>query len=1822
MKNSKKYLFLMLTFLVFVNSLFSQDIKQFDKDSKYMSGKVIIRFADNFNLEIKGNKSGNDLIDKLFKEYKVINNQKLFPNVKSLPNNESGFTTYNGFYVQYPKLNNIYLFEFEESYNNNIKKFIKDLTALGKELVLYAEPNFIFEADVTVPTDPLYASQYNARSMKMDSIWQLMNSFDKKDSNIVIAILDTGVDTAHIDLTGKAYKNSSEKNGITGVDDDGNGFIDDYSGWDFVNNDNKALDDHSHGTHCASIAVASHNNGTGIAGIAPGAKYLPIKILQSSGYGNAATISQGIVYAATNNAHVLSMSFGGYGRSIAMENALSYAYAFSFLVAAAGNDGLCIRNDGMLCPDGRPPLPMFPAALPYVLGVQASQQNANAYGSYRSWFSNYDFDGPTYTDFGDKLNYEVYAPGSAIIGALQGTSSYVSWNGTSMAAPAVAAAVGIYKVFRPTSTKERTFVDFIQSWYNISGTFTKDQGYSSPSIDMVKAIFPTNKTAIWMEDKRIVDTGLSSDADGKPDAGETVRMVVDVRNLGVASTSVYAGIRIGKFEDKSVVTFIDSISFIGSISEYGKSTNILNPFKFKINNNVVNGRDIVLNIYTWVPGSDTNSQNFVITAQKGCEYSGIYTGKTVWTKNCEVIVTNNAIFDTLIIGPGTVIQIDPGVGVAYNVIVANGKPDSMIVFTKNKNSSGTWQEIRNVGLNNSVFKYCLFEYGGRSGNQWGGAILAPEGKVSLENCIVQFCHSYYGTGWNIITLRNSNYIRKSIFQYNFSNLPLVGLEDDNWTGNFSNNLFQKNTYIQYYGEQPAISFRTINDLNRITNNTFLEQKYLGSGNSRSKGYVLGVRDGNGGGHAFSNYVGNSLDSNFFGTINSTEINKNIFDFEEYSSFPSINGATKKLSKPKKQTPGHVAKVEIDNVDINILDNNIPKIIGAGLHSIKVVFNKPMKVSMKPFVSFGVREPYTQNIISDSSTWSADSTTWSAKFIISQLTSSDGYNKISIRNIKDNLSFEMPIEDNRFEFKINVAGALSSGFNAIGDSASIKLSWRKPLAIFDLIGYNIYRVDTSLSNDTIRINSNMIIDTNYVDFNVKGGVAYKYYYKSARGNLTESVYSVPVIAEALSSRPLAITNGYTELDSSSVKLKALIDPNFLSTQARFTFGTNKNSLNMSTSFFSVGSIPDAVSYSKTIGGLIPGTKYYFRVEAINAIGINNSKVDSFITKKRPILSFTTPPTICMGNQIQLIVKSNTSDKLIKYSWNFGQGIIKVGDTIYHVFTTTGSQTISVTASGPGTISNSKTISLTVNPGSSIASFSVTQSGSTSFCKGGSLLLDAGSGYSSYLWSNGATTRTVTITQSGTYNVLVTNGAINSCPLKSYNVVVNVNPTPLDSISLPTGNSACIGSVVKLIANQNQNYSYKWFKNDNEILGVNSNEYNVSTSGLYKLQITNQFGCATLTNSQQVVINPLPIASVSMIGDTVFCNGDSLKLIANSGLGYTYNWNTGKTSKDIVVKNSGTYFLDITNSFGCKNRSKMISVNVKTTPQISINSVGGDILCFGGSKALSATSGFKSYIWDTGDTTQNIILSYAGNISVKGLHSNGCYSNEAEIKIKQDTMLNFNISLLGKSVICNNDSLLLSVINIAGANYLWSNGINSNEIWVKEQGAYSCMILKPSGCVQNSQTVFVQSDQNVLPQIYYNQNSNLLISSFESGNQWFLNDTLILNANLSTYAPLLSGVYTVKVINANGCVVKSTGFYLLKLGIGDNLKSQLKIYPNPTNDKIYINGVNKEELVKIYDIQGKLIESITIYNDAEIDLSKYDKGVYLIKINGINYRQLKF
>lgn len=301
----------------------------------------------------------------------------------------------------------------------------------------YAEPNFIYTIDATIPNDPNFSQlwgQDNSNDHDIDApeAWDISHDC----SDVVVGVIDTGVDWTHPDLVNNIWQNLHEDlngdgvlkyinnewvfdpNDIDGIDNDGNGYIDDFIGWDFKNNDNDPRDDHSHGTHCAGTIGARGNNGIGVAGVCWEAKIMALKFMSANGGGSSTHAIAALNYATANGAKITNNSWGGGGYSIALYNAIQNAQNSNALfVAAAGNDA---NNNDID--------PFYPASytLGNIIAVAATTSN-----DALSSFSHY---GANSVDLG--------APGSSIYSTTP-NNTYGNKNGTSMATPHVAGAAAL-----------------------------------------------------------------------------------------------------------------------------------------------------------------------------------------------------------------------------------------------------------------------------------------------------------------------------------------------------------------------------------------------------------------------------------------------------------------------------------------------------------------------------------------------------------------------------------------------------------------------------------------------------------------------------------------------------------------------------------------------------------------------------------------------------------------------------------------------------------------------------------------------------------------------------------------------------------------------------------------------------------------------------------------------------------------------------------------------------------------------------------------------------------------------------------------------------------------------------------------------------------------------------------------------------------------------------------------------------------------------------------------------------------------------------------
>lgn len=371
--------------------------------------------------------------------------------------------------------------------------------------------------------------QWYLRSGNLQKSWDLLRTRGIAaggDSSVVVAVIDTGVDYTHEDLKDNIWVNTKEIPG-NGIDDDGNGYIDDVYGVDLETGRDSGMDDNGHGTHVAGI-IAAANNHIGVVGLAYNVKLMPIKAGMASGFFNQSQIAKGILYAYNNGADVINMSFGGSASTIAVQDALETAYTRCVLVAAAGNDAMPNEDRPITAPT-------YPAALSYVMGVMS----VDMWG-VESGFTNYDV--AAY----NSVEYEVYAPGSQILSTIPG-NRYATWSGTSMAAPYVSAMAALLRSAYPdTNTYPTKFI-----YGQIAATGGRSAICCDPEhhgihnlpkiVDIYNALTQLPKPEVSAADFLVFDDKSLSDqnnGDGVIDAGETVALAFTLRNRWGAAKDV------------------------------------------------------------------------------------------------------------------------------------------------------------------------------------------------------------------------------------------------------------------------------------------------------------------------------------------------------------------------------------------------------------------------------------------------------------------------------------------------------------------------------------------------------------------------------------------------------------------------------------------------------------------------------------------------------------------------------------------------------------------------------------------------------------------------------------------------------------------------------------------------------------------------------------------------------------------------------------------------------------------------------------------------------------------------------------------------------------------------------------------------------------------------------------------------------------------------------------------------------------------------------------------------------------------------------------
>ena len=513
---------------------------------QYVPGQIIVQFTPEVGKitiqQREGLSSvGITSLDQKMEQYGVSGIRQIFPHKKS-------------------ELALIYQFDFDPQYD--AMEVARDFA--GDEHLRYAEPRRIRQL-CDAPNDLYFLQgwQWYLDRVRGPEAWDIAHG----DSTVIIGIVDTGVDWDHPDLVDNIWFNSGEDANGDGVitaidwnsvDDDGNGFVDDWHGWDFggtaIADNNPNEDEPVHGTHVAGIAAAVTHNEVGVAGMSWNCTIMPVKISHTP-YDGIHFGFEGIQYAIDNGADVINLSWGGTGFDPFEQMVIDSAFEKGVIVvASAGNDPPCSPPD--TCP------PHYPSGYNHVVSVAATNQSDRA----ASW-----------TYYGSTV--DVAAPGVSIWNTWW-NDTYSFLQGTSMSSPVVAGVAGLLKSVDPDITSDEFEAKMWHTSDNIDHLNPAYVGWlGGGRVNAYRALLSVIEPLLAVDGETSVEDS-GGNQDGRADPGETVDWIITLDNAPTWQLAQDVGVKVTT-PDETITFQVDSTAF-GDIPEGTSASNASNPFEFSV----------------------------------------------------------------------------------------------------------------------------------------------------------------------------------------------------------------------------------------------------------------------------------------------------------------------------------------------------------------------------------------------------------------------------------------------------------------------------------------------------------------------------------------------------------------------------------------------------------------------------------------------------------------------------------------------------------------------------------------------------------------------------------------------------------------------------------------------------------------------------------------------------------------------------------------------------------------------------------------------------------------------------------------------------------------------------------------------------------------------------------------------------------------------------------------------------------------------------------------------------------------------------------------
>ncbi len=572
-------------------------------------------------------------------------------------------------------------------------------------------------------------------------------------------------------------------------------------------------------------------------------------------------------------------------------------------------------------------------------------------------------------------------------------------------------------------------------------------------------------------------------------------------------------------------------------------------------------------------------------------------------------------------------------------------------------------------------------------------------------------------------------------------------------------------------------------------------------------------------------------------------------------------------------------------------------------------------------------------------------------------------------------------------------------------------------------------------------------------------------------------------------------------------------------------------NIPTTITATGTGTYAWSNGSTTASLTvsPANTTNYTVTITNSNSCSASATSRLVTKSAgSTISATGPTTFCTGGSVTLKLDTTAGT----YVWSTGATTAAITANQSGVYSAT------VTSNG----CTAPTNSIAVTVGSNLTP-TIIANPTFNICPGGRTTLDAGSGYTTYSWSNGGGTHeNAVVTTGGTYNVTVTSGTCSG----SASATVNVGNFPLTVQVSPAGPvTVCEGDTVSLKATSGF-ASYAWSSGSQIATAL------ATTSGAYSVTVTKN-ACIGV-DTVQVTVNPKPAPVITPAGPLAKCSTDTVILDAGSGFA-AYNWSNGETTETIQPTTSGTYTVSVTQTSCTGSATAPVSVTFAASPSPAISPAGNVNVCSGsGGVQLSAGSGFSAYAWSNGATTESITVNTAGSYTVS-VTQNGCLGVAAAS----------NVSLVTRPVATVSGSTLNHV------SYLTASPMGATYQWL------------------------VQTSPN---------------GSFTATGNTSANDTVSCG----------SAAYYSVIATQNGCSDTSAQHEVVCTGINEiSSLVSFTMEPNPANDVLFVNyelSDNTNMKLSVIDLTGRQVievlngSEVKGYHQHQVKLTNIAAGVYLL------------